>query len=200
MYASQGDGSERCETDACSVTVSACVTIRQTSGVRRARMHLEAEAALMELGDLISLNGVIPQLRARNKKQALLELAVKAAEITGINSGVIYETILQRERLGSTGLGRGIAIPHGRLSRLDHVVTVFARLDVPIDFDAIDGEPVDLLFLLLTPEQAGADHLKALARISRVLRDPHTTEKLRASRDRAVLYAVLTEPAASHAA
>ncbi len=154
----------------------------------------------MELGDLISLNGVIPQLRARNKKQALLELAVKAAEITGINSGVIYETILQRERLGSTGLGRGIAIPHGRLSRLDHVVTVFARLDVPIDFDAIDGEPVDLLFLLLTPEQAGADHLKALARISRVLRDPHTTEKLRASRDRAVLYAVLTEPAASHAA
>ncbi|MEZ5851783.1 MAG: PTS sugar transporter subunit IIA [Hyphomicrobiaceae bacterium] len=154
----------------------------------------------MELGDLIALKGVVPQLRARNKKQALLELAAKAADITGIDASLIFETILQRERLGTTALGRGIAIPHGRVSGLDHVVTIFARLDDPIDFDATDGEPVDLLFLLLTPEHAGADHLKALARISRVLRDPLTTEKLRASRDRAVLYAVLTEPAASHAA
>jgi PTS system nitrogen regulatory IIA component len=97
-------------------------------------------------------------------------------------------------------VGNGIAIPHGKMSALNHIVGLFARLDEPIDFDAIDEEPVDLVFLLLAPEDAGADHLKALARISRLMREPTAVEKLRSSREKEALYAVLTEPAASHAA
>lgn len=154
----------------------------------------------MDLGDLIKPEAVIGALPARTKKQALQELADRASALTGIAARSIFDTLVQRERLGSTGLGRGIAIPHGKLPELERVVAVFARLETPIDFESQDGEPVDLIFLLLAPEHAGADHLKALARISRVLRDPLTTEKLRTSRDRATLYAVLTEPMASHAA
>lgn len=154
----------------------------------------------MDLSDLIAPHGVIPSLRASNKKQALQELAAKAAKITGIDAHEIFNTLLQRERLGSTGVGNGIAIPHGKINALSHIVGLFARLEEPIDFEAIDEEPVDLVFLLLAPENAGADHLKALARISRLMREPAAVEKLRASRDKDALYAVLTEPAASHAA
>lgn len=154
----------------------------------------------MDLGDLLSPEAVYPSLRAKNKKQALQEIAQKAAGLTGLDAREIYETLLQRERLGSTGLGRGIAVPHGRIPTLPRIVSLFARLDEPIDFEALDEEPVELIFLLLAPEHAGADHLKALARISRLLREPNTIEKLKAAKDRAALYSVLTEPAASHAA
>jgi len=154
----------------------------------------------MDLGDLITPEGVIASLKARNKKQALQELAQKASELTGTDARQIFEALLQRERLGSTGVGRGIAIPHGRIEGLKKVVTVFARLDEPIPFDSLDDEPVELLFLLLAPAHAGADHLKALARISRLLRDPTSIENLKAANDRAALYAVLTEPATSNAA
>lgn len=154
----------------------------------------------MELRDLIAPEAVIPSLKAKTKKQALQELAQRAAGLTGLDGRDIFDTLLQRERLGSTGVGRGIAIPHGRVSALNSIVSVFARLDEPIDFDALDAEPVDLIFLLLAPEHAGADHLKALARISRLLREPESIEKLRSSHDRAALYSVLTEPAAVHAA
>ncbi len=154
----------------------------------------------MDLGDLIKPEGVVALMKAKSKKQVLHDLAQKAAELTGLDERTIFETLLQRERLGSTGLGRGIAIPHGKPPGLNRIVCLFARLETPIDFDATDGEPVELVFLLLAPEQAGADHLKALARISRLLRDPLALEKLKASRDRATLYAVLTEPATSHAA
>ena len=153
----------------------------------------------MDLGDLISRDAVIASLKAKTKKQALQDLATKAAEITGLDGRMIFEALLQRERLGSTGVGRGIAIPHGRLP-INRIVTVFARLETPIDFEAHDDEKVDLIFLLLAPEHAGADHLKALARISRLLREPATTAKLRASHDKAALFSVLTEPLASHAA
>jgi nitrogen PTS system EIIA component len=153
----------------------------------------------MELGDLLTPDSVIPSLKAKTKKQTLQELAEKAAEATGLAPRDVLETLLQRERLGSTGVGRGIAIPHGRLAALKRIYCLFARLETPIDFDALDDEPVDLIFLLLAPEHAGADHLKALARISRLLREPFTIERLRASRDRAALYSVLTEPAV-HAA
>ena len=112
----------------------------------------------------------------------------------------MFDTLLQRERLGSTGIGHGVAIPHGKVGSLKNIFAVFARLDQAIDFEAVDDEPVDLIFLLLAPEGAGADHLKALARISRLLREPAALEKLRASADKSALYAVLTEPAASHAA
>jgi nitrogen PTS system EIIA component len=153
----------------------------------------------MDLADLIAPEAVYPSLKAKTKKQVLQELAQKAAVLTKIGAREIFDTLLQREHLGSTGVGRGIAIPHGRLAPLRNIVSVFARLDEPIDFESLDEEPVDLIFLLLAPEHAGADHLKALARISRLLREPSTIERLRASRDRAALYSVLTEPAV-HAA
>ena len=153
----------------------------------------------MDLRDLIAPEAVIASLKAKSKKQALQELAQKAAKLTGLDERDIYDTLLQRERLGSTGVGSGIAIPHGRLPTLRNIVSVFARLEEPIDFEALDAERVDLIFLLLAPEHAGADHLKALARISRLMREPSSIAKLRASKDRAALYSVLTEPAV-HAA
>ena len=151
----------------------------------------------MELNDLLSLEGVVPALKAQSKKQVLQELAAKAASLTGLPEREIFDTLLHRERLGSTGIGDGIAIPHGKLVQLKAIVGVFARLDRPVDFDSLDDEPVDLVFLLLPPEGAGADHLKALARIARVLRDGDTAAKLRASRDSAALYALLTHPSAT---
>jgi PTS system nitrogen regulatory IIA component len=154
----------------------------------------------MELGDLIRLEAIVPSLKAKNKKQVLEEVASKAAAMTGLAPREILESLLQRERLGSTGVGRGIAIPHARVADLKSIFSLFARLEAPVDFDAPDEEPVDLIFLLLAPEHAGADHLKALARISRLLREPQSIEKLRASHDRAELYAVLTQPVAVHAA
>ncbi len=154
----------------------------------------------MDLSDLITPYGVMPSLRANNKKHALQLLADRAAELTGLNSVDIFNTLTQRERLGSTGFGGGIATPHGRLPGLRQTVGLFARLDEPIEFDAIDEEPVDLIFVLLVPEGAGADHLKALARVSRLLREQRSVERIRGCRDRAALYAVLTEKAASHAA
>lgn len=154
----------------------------------------------MDLGDLITPQSIIASLKVKTKKQALQELSERAAKSTGLDARDILETLMQRERLGSTGVGRGIAIPHGRVPNLDRIVSVFARLQEPIPFDALDDEPVDLIFLLLAPEHAGADHLKALARISRLLRDHSSIEKLRGANDRAALYAVLTEPATSHAA
>jgi PTS system nitrogen regulatory IIA component len=153
----------------------------------------------MDLGDLITPEAIFPTLKAKSKKQALHELAQRAATLTGLEARKIYDTLMQREGLGSTGVGRGIAIPHGRICGLRKIVSVFARLEEPIAFDALDNEPVDLIFLLLAPEHAGADHLKALARISRLLREPLSIERLRASKDRAALYSVLTQSAV-HAA
>jgi len=155
----------------------------------------------MQLGDFIAPEAVIPSLKAKNKKQLLQELAARAAVLTGLEERYIFDVLLQRERLGSTGLGQGIAIPHGKLAGLKRIVGIFARLAEPIDFDAVDGEKVDIVFLLLAPEGAGADHLKALARISRLLREGSAVDKLRASKDAAALYAVLIEEeASSHAA
>lgn len=154
----------------------------------------------MDLGDLIKPEQVIPALRAKSKKQLLQELSARVAQTVGITPSLVLELLLQRESLGSTAIGRGVAIPHARLNGIDRIHCVFARLDDPVEFDASDREPVDLVFLLLAPESAGADHLKALARISRLLREPATIEKLRSSKKRAALYSILTEPLASSAA
>lgn len=154
----------------------------------------------MDIVDLLTPDRVIPHLRSTCKKQALQDLAKKAAEVTGVEERIIFDTLLERERLGTTGVGEGIAIPHGRLPQIDRVHGVFARLDEPIDFESIDDQPVDLIFLLLAPEDAGADHLKALARVSRLLRDPTTCKKLRGSDSRDALYALLTDSTASKAA
>ena len=149
--------------------------------------------------DLVAPNAIIPALKVNSKKQILQELAAKAAELCGQNERTIYEILLQREKLGSTGVGHGIAIPHGKLAKLNKLFGLFARLDRPVDFEALDGEPVDLVFLLLAPEGAGADHLKALARVARLLRAPEIARKLRESRDAETLYAVLALPSASAA-
>lgn len=154
----------------------------------------------MELEDLVSPEGVVAHLKVTSKKQTLQDLSARAAELTGVSDKTIYETLLERERLGSTGVGHGIAIPHGKLSQLTRLHGLFARLDSPVDFESVDDQPVDLVFLLLAPEGAGADHLKALARISRLLRNASVVEKLRASDDPAALFAILTEPAATNAA
>jgi PTS system nitrogen regulatory IIA component len=155
----------------------------------------------MHLGDLISPEAVIPSLKVKTKKQLLQELSARTGRLTGLSERDIFDVLWQRERLGSTGLGHGVAIPHAKHPGIKRIVGVFARLAEPIDFDAMDGDKVDIVFLLLAPEGAGADHLKALACISRLLRDGQAVEKLRVSRDEAALYAVLTEQTtSSHAA
>jgi nitrogen PTS system EIIA component len=154
----------------------------------------------MEIADLITPRSVIAQLRATTKKQVLQELAKRAAAITGIHERTIYDVLLERERLGSTGIGMGIGIPHGRLPGLNKLSGIFARLDRPVPFEAIDDQPVDLIFLLLAPESAGADHLKALARVSRLLRERAICEKLRGTDNADALYALLTDRTASRAA
>src|SRR5277367_5863256 len=126
----------------------------------------------MSLNDLLTPDAVIASLRVNGKKQALQELSDRAAEVSGLPAREIFDSILQRERLGPTGVGDGVAIPHGKLMKCERICGVFARLERPIDFEALDGLPVDLIFLLIAPESAGADHLKALAAIARVLRKP----------------------------
>lgn len=150
--------------------------------------------------DFLTIEAVAPALRAGSKKHALQELASHAGRLTGLGEREIFETLLQRERLGSTGIGDGIAIPHGKSAKLDRLFGFIARLERPIDFEALDGQPVDILFLLLAPEGAGADHLKALARVARVLREPGILDRIRAARDASALYAVLTQPTTSRAA
>src|SRR5262245_48929395 len=151
----------------------------------------------MNLADIIDSRSVLPSLRAHSKKQLLQELAHSAGAITGVDHRIIFETLLQREKLGSTGLGQGIAIPHGKMRALSRVHGLFARLAAPVDFDSVDGQPVDLVFLLLAPEHAGADHLKALAKISRLLRHSEFVAKLRGTATAEGIYAIRPEPAAS---
>jgi PTS system nitrogen regulatory IIA component len=154
----------------------------------------------MLISDLVTPSAVIASLKATSKKQALQELARRAAELTGEPERAIFDVLLERERLGTTGVGDGVAIPHGKLPNLKKLIGLFARLERPIDFEAIDEQPVDLIFVLLAPEQAGADHLKALARVSRMLRDAQTCEKLRGADNADALFALLTHTESIRAA
>ena len=147
----------------------------------------------MNIVDILKVDGIIPRLNAGSKKQALQELSKRAAQMTGVGERQIFDVLLERERLGTTGVGHGIAIPHGKLPQIDRLYGLFGRLESPIDYDSIDEEPVDLIFLLLAPEGAGADHLKALSRVSSRLRDRTVCEKLRGTADRDGLYALLVE-------
>ncbi len=147
----------------------------------------------MPLLDFLTPEAVVTNVRASGKKQALQEIAANAARLAGLDERPIFEALLQRERLGSTGIGEGIAIPHGKLPGLTRIFGLLARLEKPIEFEALDGQQVDVLFLLLAPEGAGADHLKALSRAARVLREPGLIERVRATRDAAALYAIMTE-------
>ena len=154
----------------------------------------------MNIADLITPQSVIASFRVSSKKQALQELAKKAASLVGQPEKLVYDVLSERERLGTTGVGLGIAIPHGKLPGLERMTGLFARLDKPVDFEAIDNQPVDLVFLMLAPEDAGTDHLKALARVSRLLRDRAVCAKLRGTDDADALYALLTDERASDAA
>lgn len=154
----------------------------------------------MELSELIDSDSIVANLRVTSKKQALQDLARRAGEIIGIDERKIFDVLMERERLGTTGVGSGIAIPHGKLSELDRIHGVFARLEKPVDFQAIDDRPVDLIFVLLAPEGAGADHLKALARVSRLLRDDDICKKLRGTSESDALFAILSDPQESRAA
>ena len=146
----------------------------------------------MNIADLLAPDAVLPALKAQSKKQLLQELAARCHGLTHISERRIVETLVERERLGTTGVGAGIAIPHGRMSEAKSIMGIFARLENSIDYDAVDSQPVDLVFMLLAPENAGADHLKALARVSRLLRYKAICEKLRAASTSEAIYAILT--------
>jgi PTS system nitrogen regulatory IIA component len=154
----------------------------------------------MNIEDILAGNAILPRLAASDKKQALLALASEGEKATGVDASEIYAALLQRERLSSTSLGRGIAIPHVKLPGVKAITCIFARLEHAIPFESHDGEQVDLLFFLLAPEGAGADHLKALARISRFVRDPAMLEGLRNAKDTDGLRSVLVNPVTSNAA
>ncbi len=154
----------------------------------------------MELSDLITPESVIANLKVSSKKQALQELAKHIAGLIEHEERDIFDILLEREKLGTTGVGDGIAIPHGKLESLEKLHGIFARLERPVEFESIDERPVDLIFLLLAPESAGADHLKALARVSRLLRDKTVCEKLRGSESPEALYALLIEQSSNRAA
>src|SRR5882762_5978544 len=160
----------------------------------------EGHCTTMEISELLTPRSVVAQLRVTGKKQVLQEIARRAAATTGINERRIYEVLSERERLGTTGIGRGVAVPHGKLAELTRVYGLFARLDRPIAFESIDNQPVDLVFVLLAPLDAGAEHLKALAMVSRLLRDRTICEKLRGTDNPDALYALLTDRTESHAA
>lgn len=154
----------------------------------------------MDLNDLAPLEAIFPSIKASSKKNLLQDLSQRLSDVFGVDGRELFAALLERERLGSTGVGRGVAIPHCRLSKIDRIWGGFARLETPIEFEAIDGEAVDLLFILVAPDCAGSDHLKALARVSRVMRDPEVCEKLRGATDATAIHALLTAPERSEAA
>jgi nitrogen PTS system EIIA component len=154
----------------------------------------------VEITDLITSSSIVANLRVATKRQALHELARRAAALCGLPEATILDALTAREQLGTTGIGGGTAVPHGRLDGIARPMALFARLEKPIDFEAIDGQAVDLIFLLLTPSESGTAHLTALARLSRFLRDRAVCAKLRGTDDVDALYAILTDRAESHAA
>lgn len=154
----------------------------------------------MGLEDLLSAEGVIPNLKARCKREVLSALAERASALVGAPAEKIRETLLEREQLGSTGVGKGVAIPHGKIEGLGSVIGILARLETPIDFDAVDDQPVDLVFMLLAPANATAAHLKALAKVSRLLRDDEARSALRGAETAEALFAIAVDPGRPHAA
>lgn len=155
----------------------------------------------MGLSEFLAPEAVVLNLHASCKREALAQLAEKAAALTNVPAATIRQALLEREQLGSTGVGRGVAIPHGKIDGIGEMVGLFAKLDQPVDFEAVDDQPVDLIFVLLAPTDATAAHLKALAKVSRLLRDEQVREALRGAASREALFAIAAETArSSHAA
>jgi PTS system nitrogen regulatory IIA component len=155
---------------------------------------------MTDLSDLITVDRIDATLTVANKKALFQQLGLAAARRTGLEAKEIVAALSERERLGSTGFGGGAAIPHGKIEGIPAVFGYFARLNSPIEFQSVDNMPVDLIFLLLSPPDAGADHLKALARVSRMLRDRQTVAKLRGARSRDAIFALLSGVETLHAA
>lgn len=155
---------------------------------------------MSDLTDLITIDRIDAAMTASNKKGLFQQLAIAAARKTGLDSKTIVAILNAREKIGSTGFGGGVAIPHGRFEGLGSVFGYFARLTAPVDFQSVDDLPVDLVFLILSPPDAGAAHLKALAGVSRMLRDRNTAAKLRGARSRDAIFALLTAAETQHAA
>lgn len=145
----------------------------------------------MELNDIIAPESILANLKPNSKKQLLQELAEAGATQLGVDAQAVFETLLEREQLGSTGVGNGVAIPHGKIANIDRIVGVFAQLSKPVEFDSMDDQPVDIAFMLLAPVGSGADHLKALSRIARVLRDQATLSSIRHATDPDAIYSLL---------
>jgi len=154
----------------------------------------------MKMAELIAHEAILPAVKASSKRQVIQEIGARAGDAYGLDTSLVVEGLLAREKQGSTGMGGGVAIPHARLEGLKSIAGLFARLERPADFEAVDGQGVDLVFVLLAPEESGADHLRALARVSRLLRDVDLRKKLRETSEAAALYALITEPMASRAA
>ena len=155
---------------------------------------------MSDLSDLITVDRIDATMSVANKKALFQQLGIAAARRTGLEARDIAAALSERERLGSTGFGGGTAIPHGKIEGLTSVFGYFARLNSPIEFHSVDNLPVDLVVLLLSPPDAGADHLKALARVSRMLRDRQTVAKLRGARSRDAIFALLSGVETLHAA
>lgn len=154
----------------------------------------------MQMGTLLQPKAVKSIAGCTSKKRLFHDLGELAETAHGLSAGQVIDALIEREGLGPTGMGQGIALPHTRLAEVSEVVGLFLRLEKPLGFDAVDRQPVDLVFALIAPENAGVDHLKALALVSRTLRDAGTCAKLRANSDPATLHAILTETQASQAA
>ena len=154
----------------------------------------------MEVADILGHDAVRASLKFQSKKRLFQEIAQIVADTHGLSEQKILDALLERENLGPTGVGHGVAIPHARIPDINKVLGVFIRLETAVDFEAVDRKPVDLIFVLLAPNAAGAEHLKALARVSRTLRDEQLCAKLRSTEDVTALYAILTDTSASQAA
>lgn len=148
----------------------------------------------MELADILPEESVLFCTDIKSKHDVLKRLAEQASKATGQSAQELFEALNDRESLGSTGLGNGIAVPHGKVAGLKRVAAVFVKLGTPVDFESVDDQPVDLVMMLLAPVGAGADHLKALARVARVLRTDSIAENLRRATDPHRLYSILTQP------
>lgn len=147
---------------------------------------------MVEIDNFLGPERIVLGLRSASKRQLFQELATMAATSTGSDAATILAALMQREKLGTTGIGEGIAIPHARVKNLENLIGFFARLATPVDYDALDDAPVDLVFLLLAPEEGNTAQLKALARIARLLRDPEVCAELRHEHDAQRIYARLT--------
>jgi len=154
----------------------------------------------MELTDILEQRCVVASLKVQSKKRLFQEIAAAAQGRLGLEESSVHAALLERESLGPTGVGYGVAIPHARIEGLDKVHGLFFHLETPVDFESVDRKPVDLIFVLLAPVDAGAEHLKALARVSRILRSEAVCGKLRSTWDKAAIYAILADTDTSQAA